>query len=164
LDEDNLLSAASGCAIDHATGAEDRPASRDLQRLLAYWQDRAGDRYPRRADIDPVDLRFMLDRIALTEVHDNPTRYRLRLVGSFWYRLLGFESTGMWMEDWPHVNQRRLTTDFYRALIEGRRPRFARRDAVVDDRLLHYEIMLLPLSEDGTRISMIVTGIGPDEG
>jgi hypothetical protein len=35
------------------------------------------------------------------------------------------------------------------------------RDAWVDDKKLGYEILLLPLSEDGTRISMIVTGIGP---
>lgn len=108
----------------------------------------------------------MLDRIALTEVHDapdhGPRRYRLRLVGSYWYRLLGFEATGMWMDDFPRSNQRKLTEDFYAALIEGRQPRFALRDVILDDQLLHYEIMLLPLSEDGSRISMIMTGIGLD--
>jgi len=134
-----------------------------LRRLLAYWQERCGAReFPRRADIDPVDFRFMLDRIALTEVHEAPRRYRLRLVGSYWYRLLGFEATGIWMHDWPHANQRKLTEDFYDALVDGRRPRFAQRDVIMDDQLLHYEIMLLPLSEDGSRISMIMTGIGPD--
>ena len=66
------------------------------------------------------------------------------------------------MHDWPHANQRQLTEDFYAALIDGRRPRFARRNAVVDDRPLCYEIMLLPLSDDGSRISMILTGIGPE--
>jgi hypothetical protein len=102
----------------------------------------------------------MLDRIALTEVHDDPRRYRLRLVGGFWYRLLGFEATGMWLEDWPHANQRAITAAFYQAVIDGRVPRFLRRDGIVDDRVLSYEIMLLPLSEDGSRISMIMTGIG----
>ena len=33
---------------------------------------------------------------------------------------------------------------------------------MIDDRLLQYEIMLLPLSEDSLRISMILTGIGAD--
>jgi hypothetical protein len=156
----------SGTAINHADGGEALPKSADLRRLLAYWHERCGERaFPRRADVDPVDLRFMLDRVALTEVHDAsgdaPRRYRLRVVGSYWYRLLGFEATGIWMQDWPRANQRKLTEDFYAALIEGRRPRFAERDAIVDDQLLHYEIMLLPLSEDGSRISMIMTGIGP---
>ena len=156
----------SGGAINHADGSEALPKSADLRRLLAYWSERRGAReFPRRTDVDPVDLRFMLDRVALTEVHapegDGERRYRLRLVGSYWYRLLGFEATGIWMHDWPRANQRKLTEDFYAALIDGRRPRFAERDAIVDEQLLHYEIMLLPLSEDGSRISMIMTAIGP---
>jgi hypothetical protein len=158
----------SGGAINEADGRETLPNSADLRRLLAYWYERRGARaFPRRADVDPIDFRFMLDRIALTEVHEDsatlgPRRYRLRLVGSYWYRLLGFEATGMWMQDWPHAHQRQLTEDFYAAVIEARHPRFARRDVIADDQLLHYEIMLLPLSEDGSRISMIMTGIGPD--
>jgi len=161
--DDPAYTARPRSAVNHATGEEALPRSGDLRRLLDYWAACARDRwFPRRADIDPVDLRFMLERIALTEVHEDPRRYRLRLVGSFWYRLVGFEATGMWLDDWPHANQRQLTVDFYEALIAGGRPRFAQRDAWVDERRLHYEIMLLPLSEDGARISMIMTGIGPD--
>ncbi|HVY99653.1 MAG TPA: PAS domain-containing protein [Dongiaceae bacterium] len=148
-------------AINEATGLAEMPASMDLRRLLAYWDRQRGGRpFPGRGDIDPIDLRFMLDRIALTEVHEDPRRYRLRLVGSFWHRLVGFEATGMWLDDWPRANQRAITAAFYEALIAGRVPRFTRRDAIVDDQLLSYEIMLLPLSEDGRRISMIITGIG----
>jgi len=148
-------------AINQATGLAEMPASEDLRRLLAYWHKQRGDRaFPARGDIDPIDLRFMLERIALTEVHEEPRRYRLRLVGGYWYRLIGFEATGWWMEDWPHAGQKAMTVAFYEALIEGRVPRFTRRDSIVDDRVLSYEIMLLPISEDGARISMIMTGIG----
>jgi hypothetical protein len=150
-------------AIDDASGSEGPPANADLRRLLDYWNEKRGERhYPSRADIDPLDLRFMLDRIALTEVHENPRRYRLRLVGTWWLRLLGFESTGMWMENWPHANQHRITVEFYQAMLDAKQPRFKHRDAIIDDRLLQYEILLLPLSEDNEHISMIVTGIGPD--
>jgi hypothetical protein len=148
-------------AINDATGAEAEPGSADLHRLLRYWDVQRGTRpFPRRQDIDPLDFWFMLDRVALTEVHDDPRRYRLRLVGGFWQRLSGVEMTGIWLQDWPHANQRKMTETFYDKLIEGRVPRFVRRDAVVDYRTLNYEIMLLPLSEDGARISMIMTGIG----
>lgn len=134
----------------------------DLLRLLDYWRRKRGERdFPRRADVDPLDLAFMLERIALTEVHENPRRYRLRLVGSWWLQLVGFESTGMWVDDWPHVNQRKLIQDTYDGLIAERRPICMLRDAWVDDRQLRYEILLLPLSEDNARISMIMTGIGP---
>jgi hypothetical protein len=148
-------------AVNQATGLAQSPETEDLRKLLAYWDRQRGDRvFPSRAAIDPIDLRFMLDRIALTEVHEGPRRYRLRLVGGYWYRLLGFELTGMWLDDWPQANQRAITSAFYEAMIDGRVPRFLRRDSIVDDRVLSYEIMLLPLSEDGSRISMIMTGIG----
>jgi hypothetical protein len=148
-------------AVNQSTGLAELPESADLRRLLAYWDaQRRGRAWPARGDIDPIDLRFMLDRIALTEVHDAPRRYRLRLVGGFWYRIAGFEATGTWLEDYPHAAQRAMTVEFYEALIAGRVPRFVRRDSIVDDRVLSYEIMLLPLSEDGARISMIMTGIG----
>ena len=143
--------------------AEAEPLHPDLVRLLAYWRGKCGARdFPCRADIDPVDFAFMLDRIALTEIHEAPRRYRLRIVGSWWARLVGFESTGMWLHDWPHANQRQLSTESYERLIAARRPLRSRRDAWVDDRKLHYEILHLPLSKDGQRISMIMTAIGPE--
>ena len=138
------------------------PHHGDLRRLLDYWRRQRGARaFPRRADIDPLDLGFMLARIALTEVHEDPRRYRLRIVGSWWAALVGFESTGMWLEDWPHAGQQRLTQETYETVIAGRAPLHAVRDSWVDNRRLNYEILLLPLSEDDARISMIVTGIGP---
>jgi hypothetical protein len=138
------------------------PRHADLLRLLDYWRHKCNGRaFPRRADMDALDFGFMLGRIALTEVHEDPRRYRLRLVGSWWAGLVGFESTGLWVEDWPHANQRKLIAETYDAVIARRRPLCALRDAWVDDRKLSYEILLLPLSEDGTHVSMIMTGIGP---
>jgi hypothetical protein len=138
------------------------PRHPDLLRLLEYWRGKRGARtFPRRADLDPLDLGFMLARIALTEVHEDPRRYRLRLVGSWWKSVVGFELTGKWLEDWPQANLRKLTADTYESLIVAHRPLCALRDAWVDDKKLSYEILLLPLSEDDARISMIVTGIGP---
>lgn len=138
------------------------PRHPDLRRLLEYWDTRRGDRaFPRRGDIDPVDFSFMLDRVALTEVHEGERRFRLRLVGSWWSRMVGFEPTGMWMEDWPHAGQRQISIEGYERVIAARQPQVAVRDAWVDNRRLDYEIMHLPLSEDGTRVSMIVTAIGP---
>jgi hypothetical protein len=138
------------------------PRHPDLLRLQGYWRERRGDRaFPRRADIDPLDLAFMLERIALTEVHEDPRRYRLRVVGSWWALLAGFELTGMWLDALPLANMRKLTLETYEAVIAARAPLCAVRNAWVDDKKLGYEILLLPLSEDGARISMIMTGIGP---
>lgn len=138
------------------------PRHPHLVRLHDYWQRRRGARdFPCRADIDVLDLGFMLERITLTEVHEDPRRYRLRVVGSWWAPLAGAELTGTWVDEWPKANLRKLTVDTYEAVIAARAPLCARRDTWIDDKKLSYEILLLPLSEDGARISMIMTGIGP---
>ena len=148
--------------VDRTITGGDTPRHPDLQRLLDYWNGKRGARaFPQRADLDPVDLSFMLNRIALTEVHEGERRFRLRLVGSWWAALTGFELTGTWADDWPQANLRKLTMDTYDRVIARRGPLLAARNAWVDERKLSYEILLLPLSEDGARVSMIVTGIGP---
>ena len=148
--------------VDKTKTGGDVPRHPDLQRLLDYWNGQRGARlFPKRADLDPIDLSFMLDRIALTEVHEGERRFRLRLVGSWWAALAGLELTGTWADDWPQANLRKLTMETYDRVIAARKPLFAIRDAWVDERRLRYEILLLPLSEDGARISMLMTGIGP---
>jgi len=167
----------SARAIDAATGLPRLPDHGDLQRLLAHWADRCGNRqFPRRADIDPVDLAFMLNRIALTEVHDSDPRpageeprqaspsgrfYRFRLVGSWWRDITGHELTGFWADELPNPRMTDITVSFYEMMIAARRPHFTSRDAWIEERRLNYQILLLPLSEDDRRISMIMTGIGP---
>jgi hypothetical protein len=148
-------------AVDEV-GAPVLARTPDLRRLLAYWNEKRGTRrFPGRADIDPVDLRFMLDRIALIEVHDQAgRRFRLRLVGSWWSRKFDFEPTGTWLEDWPNPEQMKLTLASYEKLLVLRRPVILRRDEWIDGTQLSYEAALLPLSDDGDQISMIVAGIG----
>jgi len=133
----------------------------DIQRLLAYWREKCGARnFPRRSDIDPIDLRFMLDRIGLVEVHEGDMRrFRIRVAGSWWRGQYGFEPTGLWLEDWPNPEQRRLVLATYRSVMELRQPMIFMRDHWVDDRKLDYEAALLPMSGDHGRISMILAGI-----
>jgi len=174
MDEGDIVSAA----VNAATGQPGIPDHPDLQRLLAYWCRQRGDRaFPRRQDIDPVDLCFMLNRIALTEIHDHDPRvgadtseprpvgatpiYRFRVVGTWWRELTGQELTGFWSDRMPSQSVSDITVSFYRTMTTLRRPLFDRRNAWIDERRFDYQIMIMPLSEDGQRISMIMTGIGP---
>jgi hypothetical protein len=167
-------------AINAATGQRGMPDHPDLQRLLAYWCKQCGDRaFPRRQDIDPLDLGFMLNRIALTEIHDHDPRshaagsgtrhastapfYRFRIVGTWWRELAGIELTGFWSDGLPSQGMADITVNFYRRMTALRQPLFDRRNAWIDERRYNYQIMIMPLSEDGQRISMIMTGIGPHD-
>lgn len=164
-------------AIDAATGQPSLPDHHDLRRLLRYWSDRRHGSFPRRQDIDPVDMVFMLNRIALTEVHEVDPRdppaasarassggryFRFRIVGSWWRDVVGRELTGHWADQMPDPRMTDITVGFYESMIALRRPLYTSRDAWIDEKRLNYQILIMPLSEDGTRISTIMTGIGPN--
>lgn len=164
-------------AIDAATGQPGLPEHYDLRRLHGYWSHcRQGRLFPSRADIDPLDFAFMLNRIALTEVYETDPRdpapsharasdggryFRFRIVGSWWRDVVGRELTGVWADDMPDTRMTDLTVGFYERMIALRLPLYATRDAWIEQKRLNYQILILPLSADGTRISMIMTGIGP---
>jgi hypothetical protein len=152
-------------AVDES-GAPVTVRHADIRRLLAYWREKRGaGNFPKRADIDPIDLRFMLDRIGLVEAHEGDIwRFRIRVAGSWWRGQYGFEPTGLWLDQWPNPEQRQLVLATYRSLMELRKPLVFLRNHWVDDRKLEYEAALLPMSEDGERISMILAGIALDEG
>lgn len=141
----------------------------DLQRLLAHWREKGGrETLLRRAEVDPVDLRFMLDRIGLVEVHppaaeSTKRRYRLRVIGSWWRDQFDFEPTGRWIEEWPSPEQRQVFTAAYDSVLAQQRPVLYLRNNWFDEKKLTYEILLLPLAADNGEIGMILIGVGPFE-
>src|SRR5688572_2678657 len=77
------------------------PKTVDLYR---YWDARRGLRpMPRRADIDPVDMRAWLSRVTLVDVDAVARGFRYRLVGTEVVALRGFDPTGRSVEAaWTH--------------------------------------------------------------
>jgi hypothetical protein len=67
-----------------------------LQQLYDYWLDkRNGQRYPARADIDPLEMRYAMGNIMLVEVlGELLPRFRIRLHGSNLVPRHGGEHTG----------------------------------------------------------------------
>lgn len=75
----------------------DNPKFRDL---LAYWERKRGPRaMPRRADIDPLELKGHLGSLVIVEVLPEPHRYRFRLVGTRVVEAYGRDSTGKTVEE-----------------------------------------------------------------
>lgn len=74
----------------------DAPKFRDL---FAYWERKRGLRaMPRRADIDPLELKPHLGSLVLVEVLSGPERFRFRLVGTKVVEAYGRDSTGKTVE------------------------------------------------------------------
>jgi hypothetical protein len=153
--DDEAKAKAAPESLDPATVGDAR-----LRRLLAYWETcRAERAMPRRADIDPVDFAYLLGNIALVEIQDDPRLYRWRLVGTWWREKFGIEATGMWIDEWPFEKQRAAVRTAYDRVVAARRPSVFARVLYLDGRRIASETLMLPMSENGTDVSMIVVAL-----
>ena len=138
------------------------------QALYDYWRSKCHDgRLPSRDDICPADIRKFLPHISLTEVcHETGAvsedgtrdmRYRLRLAGTGFYDLYGTEITGAYIDELPIGAKAQ-----YWERVLGRVVHRAKPSAGVTRPGTPYGAhqaqfwIRLPLSEDGTTVSMIL--------
>lgn len=133
-----------------------------LRRTWLFLEQKRGDRAMlSRADIDPGELRHVLPRVALIEVHYAPQRYRMRLAGTQWTNDLGFDPTGKWLDQWPHEAQRQLLEASFAVTVAAKQAYSTRRHAFIDGVKLLFEAMILPLSPDGETVNMLLTISAP---
>ena len=132
------------------------PANR---AALAYWREMAGSgAMPSRAQIDPVEMRGFLAHVGLAEVtikgSDLP-RYRIRLAGSVIEEVFG-PITGRTLDEAlpAHIVARwRVIFD---EAVHSRAPVRATSRVIHEGKLfLNAEVLMAPLSEDGTAVSML---------
>lgn len=145
---------------------EDRPealtgAPADLLDMYAYWQrKRAGRSMPRRADIDPPEIKNLLAGVLLVDiVHrpGTPTDYIYRLVGTREVEMRGHDPTGRRVVDAFYGKSADDVTECYRRVVESGRP-------YLDDDCFHLPgqewsptaSIYLPLSNDGRLVTMIL--------
>lgn len=132
-----------------------------LQRLYEYWSAKRGDRrYPSRADVDPLDLTFLLGNLLLVEVLPGESLgFRIRLHGSNLVQRAGYDLTGKMLNELPISQFRQLAMDTFTHVATTGKPFRGYRDRILDDRAHRYETVMLPLSKDGNRIDMLLVGL-----
>ncbi|HWK46567.1 MAG TPA: PAS domain-containing protein [Stellaceae bacterium] len=147
-------------AVELDRAGDDHP---ELSRVLAYWTLKRQDRFaPRRADIDPVDLVESLSRITLSDV------LRTGAAGEaldFRYRLCGTEictthwrdPTGQAPRDMRPPAFGALLHDHYTQAVQRRAPMVHLITMTTPDKSRSYVRLLLPLSEDGATVTMLMT-------
>ncbi|HEX2116857.1 MAG TPA: PAS domain-containing protein [Alphaproteobacteria bacterium] len=128
-----------------------------LRQLYAYWdQKRRGRRFPARADIDPLELGFVLGNLSLIDVLHEPLRFRFRLQGTMAVSRLGYDLTGKLVDEIPDPEYRQITLATYRTIVEQGQPMRAVREQMYDHKIHRYEIVWLPLANNGESINMLV--------
>ena len=133
----------------------------ELRRLLEYWQAkrRALGRLPARADIDPLEMRFALGHLILADVeHGDPIRFRHRLIGTHIVEHAGYDATGLYVDEVPDGELASHIIPSYRRVVATREPVSERIRGAVGGRPTNLEMLRLPLSIDGERVDMVLTG------
>jgi hypothetical protein len=143
--------------IEDAQSLERVTANDAVKRLYAYWVARRGARpFPSRDEIDPVDFDFVLGRVSLVDVLDQPRRYRYRLVGTTMTDNLGYEMTGKFLDQLPESEMRAYLDRLYGKVVAERVPVYQRDQITLDGRLWKSETIVLPLSSDGHTINLLM--------
>ena len=132
-----------------------------LQQLYDYWSTKRGARkMPSRADIDPLDMTFIIGNVILVDViAGTPLGFRIRLHGTNLVERVHYELTGKMLDDLPQVQFRNLTRKSFAKVAKTAEPLRALNDRVLDDQLRRYETVILPLSGDGARVDMLLCGM-----
>jgi len=138
------------------TDVENSIAQPRLRQLYAYWNGlRRGDAFPARRDLDPVQFRFVLGHVFLVDVERDPPRFRYRLFGVNLARRAGYELTGKSVDEIPSADMRAYLARHYQAMLAAPGPRVDRGERVLGE-TRRFEMLLLPLADDGKTVDMIL--------
>ena len=130
----------------------------DLRRVHAYWTAKRQDRFaPRRLDIDPVDMVEVLPRIMLVDIEADPLDFRYRLAGTGICTIHGTDPTGLRPRSLLPSDYGALIDRHYREAVARKTPLLHLIVLDTSDRARAYSRLLLPLSEDGENVTMLMS-------
>ena len=135
-----------------------------LRRLVAHWQRMRVAGACRRA---PTSIRWMCRYrprlLSLIEVQRDPLRFYFRLDGTKQVDLFGVDCTRRYLDEaMPTDHAAMAVASYLGGQWSCRAPRYHRRQIAFHERLIDYEIVILPFSNDGERVDLLMTGIVPD--
>jgi hypothetical protein len=132
----------------------------DLHRLYDYWAARRkAGRLPSRADVDPIELPFVLADLLLVDVLRVPLRFRYRLIGSNIILPPSMDMNGRFVDEHPDVEFRKQALSVYTQVATTGRPVAVIHDTIIDRRVRRHQTVLLPLAADGATVDMILVAM-----
>lgn len=144
----------------------DRPPV--LAELYDYWQSRRrGQRFPARADIDPIDIPSLLEYLLLVDVLRDPLDFRYRLVGGHIVHHAGRNVQGLTVRDLMATGSPQEKAVQAKALVAGEAVAQAGAPIYIDltygasasDAPKRIHGVLLPLGEPQAGVNMVLGGL-----
>ena len=116
--------------------------------------------FPARADVLPEELRCALGRIILLDVRYDPLDFVFRLYGSEIAAMDRDEVTGKSVRVVEPAAYRDMLIRHYTEAVTERAPLFHEIVAAADHACESYQRAVIPLSDDGAAINMLLTVSG----
>jgi hypothetical protein len=138
------------------------PEHASLRELQAYWESKRGQfAAPPRSAIDPSEITSLLPAILLIDVADvvgSPHRFRIRLFGTGLVEAYGEEITGKFGDEIDLDHLMLALTAFLETVVRECQPQYLRAEFTKErGRHLKFEQIILPLSEDGKSVNMLLS-------
>jgi hypothetical protein len=129
-----------------------------IRKLYGYWSAKKGGRaMPRRAEIDPVDVKRSLPMMLLVDVVPDERRFVYRLVGTAEVAIRGRDPTGKSVREAFFGHSVDEVLSCYEYVVRHRAPFCYRGDySAPDGRIERDDTLYLPLSDDGDAVNMIL--------
>jgi len=133
-----------------------QPGNESLCGFHAYWQGkRQADRLPARSDIEPTEIAHLLPNIFLVDVvPGKPPRFRFRLVGTMIVSM-EFEMTNMYLDEIVAGVDATPMGRHYADAVDGRIYLRRQRLDWRERGYINYDVLLLPLADDGQTVNML---------
>ena len=134
--------------------------STGMRRFFEVWQQAGASRgrsMPARADIDILEIGTYIGSLTLLEVVDGGADFRYRVSAEGASKLLGEDYTGQLLSETSRDQERidRLMQR-YRRVVASKVPWYARTPAIPEMPVTYTERLVVPLSEDGETVSMLL--------
>ena len=129
-----------------------------VRQLHQYWASKRGDRrLPRRADVDPGEIKDLLPYILIADLVGELPRVRYRLVGTKVAAASGIELTGHYLDEFVAGDVENEWQDYYGRVRDDARPLFGNATVPrLDGELFRYEFGLFPLTTSGTAVGQCI--------
>ena len=129
-----------------------------VRKFYDYWSAKKGGRaMPRRADIEPAELKRSLRMMMLVDVTSDERRFVYRLVGTAEVANRGRDPTGMSVQEAFFGGSLDEALSCYEYVVRNRAPFCYRGDySAPDGRIETDDVLYLPWSEDGESVNMIL--------
>jgi hypothetical protein len=128
-----------------------------LLRLYGYWNERrAHSPFAAPREMDPADYAFAAERVSLIEVHREPLRFRYGFVASQLTAHLGYDMTGMYVDEVPEPSMRQFARACYERAVQEQSPCYEKGIVLIRLAEWWHETLVLPLATDGTTIDALL--------